>query len=102
MGEGIDIVLEEEELEVDVEADFLKGNPGKDGMPGKDGIDGYTPRKGIDYFDGKDGEQGPQGPQGPQGNKGDKGDTYTITPQDYQEIADIVKTSYVDGNEVLY
>ena len=29
---------------------------GKDGADGKNGQDGYTPRKGIDYFDGKNGK----------------------------------------------
>lgn len=32
-------------------AQMLKGKDGRDGV---DGEDGYTPRKGIDYFDGKD------------------------------------------------
>ena len=34
-------------------AQMLKGKDGRDGV---DGEDGYTPRKGIDYFDGKDGK----------------------------------------------
>ena len=78
--------------------EMLKGKNGKDG---KDGKDGYTPKKGVDYFDGKPGraftysdftqeqldalkgekgekgdkgDQGPQGKQGIQGDKGDKGE----------------------------
>lgn len=53
---------------------------GKDGLNGIDGKDGYTPRKGIDYFDGEKGnkgdkgDKGEQGIQGVQGDKGDKGD----------------------------
>ena len=51
------------------------------------GKDGYTPKKGVDYFDGEKGEkgdkgnqgiqgiQGEKGEQGPKGDKGDKGDT---------------------------
>ncbi|MBQ2614772.1 MAG: collagen-like protein, partial [Clostridia bacterium] len=78
--------------------ELLKGRDGKDGMDGKDG---YTPRKGVDYFDGEKGEpfrygdftpeqldalkgdkgdkgakgdQGERGVEGPQGMKGDKGE----------------------------
>jgi hypothetical protein len=39
-------------------AEMLKGKPGVDG---KDGEDGYTPKKGIDYFDGKKGDKGEDG-----------------------------------------
>ena len=73
-------------------AEMLKGEDGRDGVDGKDG---YTPRKGIDYFDGDKGDafkyedftpsqlsalkgdkgdQGERGLQGIQGIKGDKGD----------------------------
>ena len=56
---------------------------GVDYFDGKDGQDGYTPIKGVDYFDGKDGkdglngkdgEAGPQGPEGPQGPRGETGE----------------------------
>ncbi len=33
----------------------LKGKDGVDGKNGIDGKDGYTPKKGVDYFDGNDG-----------------------------------------------
>ena len=49
----------------DVVKKFLQNNiemlKGRDGLNGTDGKDGYTPRKGVDYFDG---ERGPQGIQG--------------------------------------
>ena len=39
--------------------------------------DGYTPKKGVDYFDGKDGEMGPMGPQGNEGPMGPIGKSVT-------------------------
>lgn len=56
----------------------LKGPKGDKGEPGKDG---YTPKKGVDYFDGKDGQKGESGEKGP---KGDKGDPGPIGPQGEQ------------------
>ncbi len=83
---------------VSTNIEMLKGKDGRDGVDGKDG---YTPRKNVDYFDGKDGKaftyedftqeqllllkgekgeqgergfQGARGPQGIQGEKGDKGE----------------------------
>lgn len=73
--------------------DGVDGKDGKDGENGKtpyihngywfigevntgvkaQGIDGYTPRKGVDYFDGKDGKDGAQGEKGDKGDKGDTG-----------------------------
>lgn len=56
---------------------------GKDGRDGRDGKDGYTPRKGIDYFDGEKGKaftyadftpQQLEALKGPKGDKGDRGD----------------------------
>lgn len=59
-----------------------KGDTGNQGLQGLQGADGYTPKKGIDYFDGEPGpkgdkgdigltgEQGIQGIQGPKGNDG--------------------------------
>ena len=56
---------------------------GKDGINGMDGRDGYTPKKGVDYFDGKNGkpftyadftEEQLAALKGEQGEKGDKGD----------------------------
>lgn len=89
----------------DVVNDFVQTNiemlKGKDGRDGVDGKDGYTPKKGIDYFDGahgkpftyadfteeqlnelrgpkgdkgEKGERGERGPQGIQGEKGEKGE----------------------------
>lgn len=67
-------------------AQMLKGKDGRDGI---DGQDGYTPRKGIDYFDGAKGEpftykdftpaqlealKGEKGDKGEKGEKGEKGD----------------------------
>lgn len=37
---------------------------GPEGQPGKDGQDGYTPRKGVDYFDGQEGQPGKDGKDG--------------------------------------
>lgn len=56
------------------------GKDGKDGEPGKDGQDGYTPRKGVDYFDGKDGKDGQDGAPGADGKDGANG-TDGYTPQ---------------------
>lgn len=56
----------------------LKGPKGDKGEPGKDG---YTPKKGVDYFDGKDGQKGESGEKGP---KGDKGEPGPIGPQGEQ------------------
>lgn len=56
----------------------LKGPKGDKGEPGKDG---YTPKKGVDYFDGKDGQKGETGEKGP---KGDKGEPGPVGPQGEQ------------------
>ena len=59
----------------------------------------------IDGQKGDTGEQGIQGIQGEKGDKGDKGDTgdsYVLTDADKQEIADIVLTDFVDGDEVSF
>lgn len=69
---------------------------GVDYFDGKDGKDGYTPVKGVDYFDGL------QGLRGFKGDKGDKGDSYTLTLVDKQEIAEIVASMFIDGEEVSY
>lgn len=71
----------------DVVNTFVQNNiamlKGKDGRDGRDGRDGYTPRKGVDYFDGNPGKaftyndftpQQLEALKGPQGIKGDKGD----------------------------
>jgi hypothetical protein len=59
---------------------------GKDGVDGKDGQDGYTPQKGVDYFDGKDGYTPVKGVDY---DDGKPGDDYVITPDDYEEIAEM-------------
>lgn len=57
---------------------------------------------------GDTGDTGPQGPQGiqgeegPQGPKGEQGDDYVLTAQDKQDIADLVKSEFVDGNSISY
>ena len=62
MEQGIDVVLEDEEVEVDAQTDFLKGDKGDKGDKGnkgdkgdkgdtgEKGDTGYTPVKGIDYY----------------------------------------------------
>ena len=103
-----------------------KGEPGERGLqgfPGKDGKDGVgithtwndtilviTSADGTSAVDlrGPQGIQGPQGlrgetgPAGPQGERGIPGATYTITPEDYNEIAYIVLDSLENAEEVRY
>ena len=56
MSDGVDIVLDDEEIEVDVQSDALKGDKGDKGDTGAKGDkgdpgqNGYTPVKGVDYF----------------------------------------------------
>ena len=64
MDKGIDVILENEEIEVEVVPDFLKGETGPQGPQGIQGIQGPK---------GEKGEQGIQGETGPQGPKGDTG-----------------------------
>lgn len=61
-----------------------------EGPPGQPGEDGYTPIKGVDYFDGKDGEPGKDG------------EDYILTAADKQEIANLISSSFVDGEGVEY
>lgn len=56
---------------------------GVDYFDGKDGKDGYTPKKGVDYFDGKDGKDGTDGKTPVKGE-----DYYTET--DKEEIVNLV------------
>ena len=67
-----------------------------EGPPGQPGEDGYTPIKGVDYFDGKDGEPGAPGKDGADGKD------YILTAADKQEIANLVSSSFVDGEGVEY
>lgn len=53
----------------------LKGPKGDKGEPGKDG---YTPKKGVDYFDGKDGQKGEPGTPGRNGVDGKDGTNANI------------------------
>ncbi len=43
--------------------DSIRGEKGETGTSGKDGRDGYTPRKNVDYFDGRDGRDASFDPQ---------------------------------------
>lgn len=68
--------------------DYFDGAPGKDGKDGRDGADGYTPTKGVDYFDGvngKDGIDGSNGKDGVDGYTPVKGVDY-FTDEDVQSI----------------
>lgn len=40
--------------------------------------------------------------KGNTGEQGPQGDDYVLTNQDKQDIADLVKSEFVDGNEVSY
>ena len=67
----------EEQLEALRGPEGPAGQPGRDGIDGKDGQDGYTPRKGVDYFDGEPGQPG------------EKGDPFTyadFTPEQLEEL----------------
>lgn len=46
--------------------------------------------------------KGDKGDKGDTGEVGPKGDSYVITESDYNTIAEIVKNSYTDGDEVSY
>lgn len=86
-----------------------KGDDGKDGYTPKKGIDyfdgndgknGYTPKKGIDYFDGKDGKDGKDGytPRkgidyfdGEKGEKGDPGDLKDLSPDEIRNALELLE-----------
>ena len=76
----------------------IKGDKGDQGIPGikgdkgDQGIQGIQGEKGEKGDQGEQGVKGEKGDQGIQGVKGDKGDSYTITPNDYNEIAEIAKS----------
>lgn len=56
------------------------------------GEDGYTPRKGVDYFDGEKGDPGEKGEPGQDGADGytpQKGTDYW-TPEDVQKIQEYI------------
>ncbi len=72
MDEGIDVILENEEFEVEVVPDFLKGETGPQGPQGEQGIQGPK---------GEQGEQGIQGETGPQGPKGETGTSISNVQQ---------------------
>lgn len=50
-----------------------KGDTGAKGDPGANGKDGYTPRRGVDYFDGQPGKDGAKGDKGDPGADGKDG-----------------------------
>ncbi len=102
---------------------LIPGPPGKDGRDGVDGKDstvpgpkgdvgpaGYTPKKGIDYFDGVPGQDGQsvvglQGPvgrdstvPGPQGTCGEPGQAGVTLGEVETLIREIIGTS---GNDIL-
>lgn len=82
--EGIDIELvdENEELEVNAQADFLKGDKGEKGEKGDKGDKGdkgEQGERGIQGIQGNRGEKGDTGEKGDKGDKGDPGETYDDT-----------------------
>ena len=74
------------------------GDKGDKGDTGEKGADGYTPRKNIDYFDGKDGVNGEDGKDGytPVKYK----DYYT--EEDKQEMVNLVLGALPNSEEVSY
>lgn len=87
-----------------------KGEPAvvSDGVDGKwlKFGDGITPFNGLPFVVFPKGEQGVAGPQGPKGDKGERGEKgedgkdYVLTETDKDDIAEIVKTMFVDVAEV--
>ena len=79
----------------DIVNDYAQNNiemlKGKDGRDGIDGKDGYTPRKNIDYFDGKTGEKGGKGDKGDAGYTPRKGIDYW-TDDDVEYFETLVET----------
>ena len=90
-----------------------KGDTGSTGPTGPAGSDGFSPiatvsktgtvttvtvtdKNGTTTAQISDGQTGPTGPQGPQG------DDYVLTATDKQDIADIVLSELVDGNNTAY
>jgi hypothetical protein len=65
-------------------------------LKGADGKDGYTPRKGVDYFDGKDGRDGTNGTNGKDGKTPVRGTDYW-TSADKAEIKSYVDTAILGG-----
>ena len=79
-----------------------KGDKGDKGDPGETGATGSQGPKGDKGDTGATGPQGPKGDTGAQGPKGDPGDDYVLTATDKQNIADIVLSELVDGNNTAY
>lgn len=88
----------------------IKGGKGDKGDRGEKGNDGYTPRKGIDYFDGVDGKNGQNGKDGQDGYTpikgkdyfdGENGKDYILTDADKTEIAEqaasLIDTALADA-----
>lgn len=94
---------------VDVPA--IKGDPGYtprkgvDYFDGKDGQDGYTPVKGVDYFDGVDGKDGSNGKDGADGYTPQKGVDYRdgVDGKDGTSVtvASVSESSADGGNNVV-
>lgn len=74
---------------VQTNMEMLKGKDGRDGLDGKDG---YTPRKGVDYFDGA---RGPKGDKGADGHTPVKGVDY-LTPDELSELASTPSYSHIN------
>ena len=75
---------------------------GKDGLNGVDGKNGYTPRKGIDYFDGDKGDKGDpgeKGEKGAQGLKGEKGDPFTYEDFTAEQLANLKGKDGTNGKD---
>lgn len=87
-----------------------KGEPAiiSDGVDGKwlKFGDGVTPFNDLPFMTfpkgpkGDRGADGIQGPKGDNGDKGEKGDSYILTESDKGEIAETVKSMFVDVAEV--
>ena len=104
IGDQLSEAVSEDKI-YDIVMKYMQNNAemfkGKDGRNGIDGKDGYTPRKNIDYFDGKTGApftysdftpeqlealRGPKGDKGDKGLNGDKGDKgEPFTYDDFEE-----------------
>lgn len=76
-----------------------KGDKGDKGDRGEKGNDGYTPRKGIDYFDGVDGKNGQNGKDGQDGYTPIKGKDYFDGEDGKDGYTPIKGVDYFDGKD---
>lgn len=77
----------------------IKGGKGDKGDRGEKGNDGYTPRKGIDYFDGVDGKNGQNGKDGQDGYTPIKGKDYFDGEDGKDGYTPIKGVDYFDGKD---